>query len=107
MAKGKRDLSWKEKVAEWKASGKSIAEWSKEKSIPYTTMRGWINRVENLNKKELPKVKALNGFVELKDKTLSSSGVTLEYQDVKIRLEPEFNAFVLKKCLACLRGMPC
>jgi hypothetical protein len=105
MAKGLRDPNWKERVLEWKASGKSAAVWCKENNIPYNTLIGWKNRFLNPNRN--PCSTPSNGFVELKDKPPLNSGIVLEYKDAKIRIESGFNPSVLKQCLACLKGMPC
>lgn len=107
MTKGIRDLNWKKKVLEWQASGKSILEWSKENNIPYTTLRGWKDRFEKAKEKRTPQAKPTTAFIELEEKASATSGIFLEYQDIKIRLEPGFNSSVLKQCLTCLRWTPC
>lgn len=108
MAKGKRDLSWKQKLLQWKASGKNSRAWSKENNIPYTTLLGWQRRFEKAYKNHSLKPKSSStGFVELKDATPSDSGISLEYHGVKICLQPGFNPVVLKQCLNCLGGVAC
>jgi hypothetical protein len=107
MTKGIRDLNWKKKVLEWQASGKSIPAWSKENNIPSTTLRGWKDRFEKAKEKRSPQAKPSTAFIELEDKAPVTSGIFLEHQDIKIRLEPGFNPSVLKQCLKCLRGDPC
>jgi hypothetical protein len=106
MAKGKPNPNWKQWVLEWKASGKSPAAWSKENKIPYTTFLGWKNRFNKSDENQTV-AKPHTGFIELKDQKSSHSGVSLEYNGIKIHLELEFNSIVLKQCLACLRGVPC
>ncbi len=108
MAKGKRDPNWKQKLLEWKASGKNSRAWSEENNIPYTTLLRWKRRFEDPHKNYPPKPKSSStGFVELKDTTPSDSGVSLEYHDIKIFLQPGFNSVVLKQCLNCLGGIVC
>lgn len=46
MPKGRADPSWRQKVLEWQASGKTGLAWSKKKQIPYTTLLGWKRRFE-------------------------------------------------------------
>lgn len=111
MAKGKPDPNWQKKVLEWQKSGKKIPAWCQENQIPYTTFLGWKLRFGNFHKKLQSNTQPSKVFIELQDKPLSNSqifsGVTLEYHGIKIHLETEFNATVLKQCLACLGGMPC
>lgn len=105
MAKGKPDPNWKQKVLAWKASGMSGPAWCKENNTPYTTFIGWKQRFENANKNQaaIPPTR----FIELKDPPSSVSGITLEYQGLKICLEIGFNPTVLKQCLTCIGGIAC
>lgn len=105
MAKGKPDPNWKQKVLEWKASGKNSLIWSKENNIPYTTLLGWKRRLEIAHKNDT--LKSSTGFIELKDQPPTNSGVFLEYHGIKICLQPGFNSLVLKQCLSCIKSVPC
>ena len=111
MAKGTHDTNWKQKVLAWRASGKSGSAWSKENQIPYTTLLGWKRRFEKSTDRPPSNSQSSKAFIELKDQPLSNlgtcSGVILEYQGMKIRLETGFNQVVLKQCLACLGGASC
>jgi hypothetical protein len=109
MAKGRRDPDWQQKVLEWQASGKASSTWCKENQIPYTTFFGWKRRFES-SRKRANITPPHKGFVELKDQPAPNavcSGVTLEYQGIKICLHPGFNPIVLKQCIACLGGASC
>jgi len=94
---------WEDKVKEWQASGKSVKAWCQEQKIPPTTFYGWRERsVEGKCKtKKLSKKKH---FIELKDEQQTHS-ITLEFDGVKIHLSESFNALLLKRCLAVLRGV--
>jgi hypothetical protein len=111
MAIGKADPSWKEKLLDWQASGKSVKAWCREKHIPITTFYGWKNRLEKsqVDKKpiKLQSVKAKQGFIELTDRKPPTPGILLEYNGVKIHLEAEFDPLILRKCLDCLRSGLC
>jgi len=111
MATGKVDPNWKDKVLEWQASGKSVRAWCFENHIPITTFYGWKARLEKtLNNKSLTKTKALKvkqEFIELKDQQSSGSGLILECEGVKIHLQANFDRFILRQCLDCLRGVSC
>lgn len=105
MPKGKPNRNWKEKVLEWEASGKSAKAWCKQNKIPFTTFSGWKMRFKKLRKNQTTEFD--RPFIELKEKPSPISGIVLECHGVKIHLEPEFNAAVLKQCLACLGGGGC
>jgi hypothetical protein len=107
MAKGQLNQNWKKKILEWKASGKNARTWSKENNIPYTTLLGWKSRFDRTEKKQLFVKQSSASFIELKDQTPSNSGIYLEYQQIKICLQPGFDPIVLKQCLNCLRGASC
>src|SRR5436190_21312057 len=102
----KKNPNWKEKVLEWKASGKSANAWCKENQIAVPTFASWKKRFNELNK-DLSLIDSNKPFVELKDSRNLNSGIFLECQGVKIHLEPGFNVAVLNQCLACLRGDAC
>ena len=109
MAKGRRDPNWQQKVLAWQASGKNCLAWCKENKIPYTTFLGWRQQLENASEQQLL-AHSPKGFIELKEQLASNSvcsGITLEYQGIKIYLQAEFNPIVLKKCIACLGGVSC
>ena len=110
MAMGKTHLNWKEKVLEWQTSGKSIQVWCIENHIPLSTFYGWKARLEKSPDKSSAKsqaIKVTQEFMELKDQPSSSIGLILECEGVKIHLQPNFNAVILRKCLDCLRGISC
>lgn len=103
---GKPNPNWKEKVREWESSNKSTKEWCRENQIPYTTLLGWRDRLKKADHKKAS-IKQAADFVELKDNSLSDSGIVLEYHGVKIQLKREFDKTVLRECLECLRGYLC
>lgn len=106
MAKGKPDPNWKERVKEWESSNKNPKAWCKENQIPYTTLRGWRERLKKSNHNEIP-INPTKNFIELKDQAPSDPGIILEYYGVKIQLKRDFDKVVLKECLDCLRGVLC
>lgn len=105
MAKGKKYPNWKEKVHEWETSGKSANVWCKENQIPATTLVGWKKRLNHSSKNQ--RLESKKPFIELKDSSLSNSGIVLECHGVKIHIEQGFNNTVLKQCLVCLGGVAC
>lgn len=111
MNKEKLDPTWKDRVFEWQASGKSVKAWCLEKSIPITTFYGWKTRLKKLPSNEslvkLKEKKVEKEFIELKDQQSCDSWLILEYKGVKIHLKANFNQITLKQCLNCLRGVSC
>ena len=110
MTTGKANPRWKEKILEWKSSGKSIKSWCLENNTPITTFYGWKTRLEkSSNQKFLVKPKThKQEFVELKDQQEScKSSLTLEYEGFKIHLHANFDSTILKQCLDCLRDVSC
>lgn len=104
MAKGRPNPNWKTKILEWKASGKNRRAWCQENKIPYTTFSGWEKRLKQFDNSL---ASAGTGFIELKDQKRSDSGITLEYNGVRIHLKAEFDQIVFEQCLNCLRGALC
>ena len=104
MAKGIPDPQWQEKVLDWEASGKSASTWCKENKISVNTLSGWKKR---LKKSSANLDRAKSEFIELKDRVQSDTGITLEYNEIKIHLQAKFDKAVLKQCLDCLRGVLC
>lgn len=103
---------WEIKVQEWLSSGRSAKSWCKENQISYNTFLGWRARLEqnnqktNLLKNADPSFSKPH-FIELNETPKLSSGIMLEYNGIKIHLQPEFDAFSLEKCLNILRGAAC
>ncbi len=103
MAKGVVNPDWKKLVLEWRASGKSSSVWCKENNIHNNTLSGWKKRLKQ-HEINNTSVKSKTGFIELKNRESSDSGITLECNGIKIHLKTQFDSSVLKQCLNCLRG---
>lgn len=103
MTKGKPNVEWKRLVLEWRASGKSATIWCKENKIPVNTLAGWKKRLKKLEL-DNARIQPKSSFIELKNREISVSGISLECDGIIIHLETKFNSCVLKQCLNCLRG---
>ena len=44
-----KEKEWREKVRDFKGSGKSQREWCREKGITRGALRYWLNRMEELS----------------------------------------------------------
>lgn len=106
MTKGKSKPNWKEKVKEWESSNKTPKVWCKENQIPYTTLRGWRDRLKKSNKDHIS-TKFEADFIELKESNQSDLGIIIDYYGARIQLKRGFDKIVLKEFLCCLRGSLC
>ncbi|MBI3258290.1 MAG: hypothetical protein HYZ54_02235 [Ignavibacteriae bacterium] len=89
-------------VKQWKESGKTMAEWCRERRIPKTIFFCWT-------RKKKPKAKlclARNHFTELKSEE-PQTGIVIECRGVKIYVEKNFNPTLLTKCLRLIKGETC
>ncbi len=119
MFENKVESIWKEKLIEWKSSGKGVRAWCFENQIPVTTFYGWKKRLEKeiCHKDQTTltrytqQLKTPQKFIELKDiKPLahpSDSGIVLECKGIKIHLLRQFDPQTLKQCVICLEGALC
>ena len=97
-------LVWKNRIEEWQASDKSLAQWSRENNFVYSQCIYWKTRfLGSKNKKHIsPK-----GFLELKDKDQSDSGIIIEAAGTRLHLTTDFDPFTLARCLELLKGGLC
>lgn len=102
MRQNSKRIEWERKVSEWQKSGKSVRAWCQENQINYVTFLGWRNRLQ-----EDQSLADHSEFVELKEKSSSGAGISLECSGVFIHLSLDFNTLALKKCLAVLKGETC
>lgn len=99
-------LIWKERIQQWKASSKTIAEWCRENNFVYSQCIYWKTRFlgpENKKKSHLP----LEGFFELKDENPSDSEIIIEADGIRIHLSTNFDPSTLLRCLKLLSEKAC
>ena len=94
-----KKLAWGENLRKQKESGLSIDRWCNENQIRTYTFRYWKER---LFPKPLP---SRLSFSELPD--AKETGITIEYRNLRIRLDKHFDPFVLKQCLSILMEIQC
>lgn len=108
MNQNKKQQEWVSRITHWQKSGKSARAWCQENKVVYTTFLGWCKRLQvNSNSLINPENPSSSQFIELREKPVTSSGVSIQYSDVFIHLSEEFNSSTLKKCLDALRGGIC
>jgi hypothetical protein len=89
---------WIEKIRQQKESGKQVIQWCKENQIHPRMFYYWRARF-------FPKIIDRSCFTELKN--CKGTGVTLEYQGIRICLDKHFDLATLKDCLTALSEIKC
>jgi len=98
---------WIKKIELWNQSGQSARAWCRENQLIYTTFMGWRKRLK-LNLLPTPSPNLVKTqFKELKNVLQKPPEISLEYDGILIHLQAEFDAALLKRCLAVLRGASC
>lgn len=92
-------LDWAEKIRKQQESGLSIEKWCQQNQIPTHQFHYWKARL-------LPQSKVTRAnFKEITAR--EGTGITLEYQAVRIHLDPNFEPSILKQCLTILKEVVC
>ena len=86
---------WKNRLEEWRSSGKSVAAWCRENGFCYQTVLGWRKRFGEKSEEND------RTFLELEESE-SGGGVELEVKGVTIRVLPRFSEVTLLRCLRLL-----
>lgn len=86
---------WTDKIADWRASGQSIAAWCRQHDQGYHRFLYWRKRLE-------PQQQTTGGFVEL---TFRASSLALECNGMTLHLERGFDPELLRDVLTVLRAV--
>ena len=89
---------WEDKIHQQETSGKSIVSWCQENQILPRSFYYWRLRC-------FPKNIDRSCFTELTNG--KGTGIAIEYQDMRICLDKDFDLITLKNCLTALRGIKC
>ncbi len=94
-------IDWQERVLLQKESGQTMSRWCREQQVDYNSFLYWKDKLH-------PAEKTLkrSSFQEL-TAPLGTTGVSIEYKEVRIILEKRFDAMVLAQCLQVLKGVSC
>ena len=84
---------WTDKIADWRASGLSIAAWCRQHDQNYHRFLYWHRRLE-------PQQAKAGGFVEL---SFRASSLALECNGMTLHLERGFDPELLRDVLSVLR----
>ncbi len=95
-------LVWKDRIQDWQASGKSLAQWSRENNFVYSRTVYWKVRFlgSQSEKHSSPK-----GFLELKDESRPDAGIIIETAAGRIHLSTNFDQSTLARCLELLGNL--
>lgn len=89
----------KNHVNAWKASGKSCRQWAKDNNFSYSSLLYWRKKFSVDNPEET------KAFIELRDQTQTSSGISLEIAGVILRVNSSFDHATLVACIELLRKL--
>ena len=94
-----KQLEWEEKFSKQRESGLSIDRWCRENQVPPHAYYYWKERL-------FPKPPSSRlSFTELSN--AKETGITIEYRNLRIRLDKHFDPAVLKQCLSVLMEIRC
>jgi hypothetical protein len=85
---------WEERIQKQKTSGLSIQRWCRENQLAPHLFHYWNARL-------FPKTLLRDHFIEVP--TENGGGITLEVRGICLRLEKDFDAPTLKRCLEVLK----
>jgi hypothetical protein len=89
---------WKEKILQQQNSGLSVTRWCQEHQVVECQFYYWRSKL-------FPKKVDVSGFTELVD--AKNTGITIEYNGMRIHMDPNFDADTLKKCLSVIKVIKC
>jgi len=100
--------TWRERVTEWKASGKRATDFAQGKPYAAGTLRWWSYRLGKLAREKRPKrpatTIAIARVVRKPTPTRTSSGLVLEVGGVRVRVDSGFDRALLCEVVAALGG---
>jgi hypothetical protein len=97
-----KKLEWKERIRLQNESGQSLSKWCREQQINYDSMLYWRRQFGLVPAKIIER----SSFKELPD-SLDKTGITIEYQQIRIHLTKNFDPSILIKCLRMLKAEKC
>lgn len=92
-------IEWEAKIRQQRESGLSIDQWCRQNQMTSWSFRYWKNRLQP--KSELTR----SCFTELPID--QGTGISIEYQGIRILLDKSFDPATLRNCLSALRGLQC
>jgi hypothetical protein len=95
---------WKRLVEQWEATDQkiSVARWCSEQNINYNNFLYWKERFRSGSVRRVDR----SSFQELTHPP-TTTGIILEYNQIRIQLTENFDAATLTKCLRILKEVAC
>lgn len=90
-------LNWATKMRQQKESGLSINEWCRKNQITKGSFHYWKNHLQLETKLTRSCFKEL--IVD------QGTGISIEYQGIRILIDKSFDPATLRNCLSVLRGL--
>jgi hypothetical protein len=96
---------WRERVAQWRASGLTASEFASRNKLKVHTLRhwGWKLGRETGDVTSLARVPAL---IEVHARAATDDRFEIELGGRRVRVPPSFDADALRRLLAALEGAP-
>jgi hypothetical protein len=91
-------MKWKNLVEDWEKSNSSMAQWCRERSLPYHQFIYWKERI-------LPPTPVK--FIELQDPKPMSTGISILIQGVTLQVEKSFDENTLLRLIHTLEKNLC
>ena len=89
---------WQGLLEDYRLSKSTITQWCKERKLSEGAFYYW-KRILSVEQSKS------TAFVELSEE--ESSGIKLEYKEIKIQLDQNFDETVLLRCMKTLRRLSC
>jgi hypothetical protein len=89
---------WRERITQQQNSGLSARSWCQENKVAVGRFHYWKDKL-------IPKRIDATNFTELAD--VKNVGITIEYDGMRIHLDPNFDAVTLKRCLSVIKEGKC
>ena len=93
---------WEEKIRLQKESGQSVLRWCREQKISYDSMKYWGRKLGLAPAKIIER----SSFKELPNSS-DKTGITIEYQQIRIHLAKNSDPSILMKYLQTLKAEKC
>ena len=94
---------WEERVAAFKASGQSTADWSATNNLKISQLRYWLRKFKS-GETMASSTKWVS--LELDDRPkVENSSVTIRIDQIVIEVKPGFNPSLLTEVIRTLKGL--
>ena len=94
-----KKIEWEAKIRQQRESGLSVDRWCRQNQVTLCSFHYWKNRLR-------PKTELTRAcFTELP--VDQGTGISIEYQGMRILIDKSFDPSTLRSCLTALRGIQC